>query len=181
MDASHEKIDAAHNTVSRLIELDLRSLLAEEGLREFSANLDYLRSVDFFPPHVNGPVEELLLGFSPYVDTLGLQLQALDTPTSFLEAFSENERIMEEGPQAYEVLSAEIQKLDQEIEGKLLAAKAKKISLAKEIRNLSQRTKEATAAYEYALPQFQSQKQDKPNRAAERMWERARNVLRENQ
>jgi hypothetical protein len=43
MDASHEKIDAAHNTVSRLIELDLRSLLAEEGLREFIANLDYLK------------------------------------------------------------------------------------------------------------------------------------------
>ena len=117
--------------------------------------------MDFFPSHVNGPVEELLLGFYPYVDTLGLQLQALDTSTSFLEAFSENERIMEEGPQAYEVLSAEMQKLDQEIEGKLLAAKAKKISLAKEIRNFSQRTKEATAAYEYALPQFQSQKQDK--------------------
>jgi len=34
MDASHEKINAAHKTVSRLIELDLRSLLAEEGLRE---------------------------------------------------------------------------------------------------------------------------------------------------
>ena len=49
----------------------------------------------------------------------------------------------------------------EDLESKLLAAKAKKISLAKEIRNLSQRTKEATAAYEYALPQFQSQKQDK--------------------
>lgn len=75
MDASHEKINAAHKTVSRLIELDLRSLLAEEGLREWIANLDYLRSVDFFPSHVNGPVEEPLLGLSPYVDTLGLQLQ----------------------------------------------------------------------------------------------------------
>lgn len=49
MDASHEKIDAAHNTVSRLIELDLRSLLAEEGLREFIAHFYYLRSVDFSP------------------------------------------------------------------------------------------------------------------------------------